>query len=171
MNLLLDTSGRRKVSYWKLRQENSLANIGVFGSTQLVNVKVYVSLEDPGMLSHYCQHLFSLILFGLQVLSLSPLGDSSIFLHFLIFFVLCSCRLLYTWTWHLFDKYTYGRLINTSGFIVLVENFDCIYFPVLVIISRSGTSISIMNMLCSYLGRTCFTLFSQWCSVMYVKEA
>jgi hypothetical protein len=41
------------VSYWKLRREISSANIVVFGSTQLVNAKVYVSLEDPGMLSHY----------------------------------------------------------------------------------------------------------------------
>lgn len=49
MNLLQDILGREKVSYWKLRQEISLANTGAFGFILLVSVRVYGYLEAHGM--------------------------------------------------------------------------------------------------------------------------
>lgn len=50
VNLLQDILGRWKVLYWKLRLEISLAHIEGFGSTQLVNDKVYVFQGVPGIL-------------------------------------------------------------------------------------------------------------------------
>jgi hypothetical protein len=49
VNLLQDILGRKKVSYWKLRQEISLANIGASGFILLVNARVYGYLEVHGL--------------------------------------------------------------------------------------------------------------------------
>jgi hypothetical protein len=110
VNLLLDKLGRGKVSYWKLRREISSAYIVVFGSTQLVNAKAYVSLEDPGMLSHYlllAAFSYSFVLItGSSVSFLDSIGS--------LCFLVLSCFIrgylvyfLFTGVGHLFNVFTY----------------------------------------------------------------
>jgi len=53
VNLLQDILGKEKVSYWRLRQEISLANIEDSGFILLVSVRVYDYLEVHGLLSPY----------------------------------------------------------------------------------------------------------------------